>query len=48
MPPIDLVAMALEVETADLATAIDIDDDAIRERRSLKPTNLSKQSAVGH
>ena len=48
IPPIDLVAMALEVETTDLATAIDIEDDAIRERRSLKLTALSKQSAVGH
>ena len=40
--------MALEVETTDLAKAIDIEDDAIRERRSLKPTALSKQLAVGH
>ena len=42
--PIDLVAMVLEVETTDLATAIDIEDVAIREKRSLKPTSLSKRS----
>lgn len=48
MPPIDLVAMVLEVETTDLATAIDIEDDAIREKRSLKPTSLSKRLLVGH
>lgn len=48
LPPIDLVAMILEVETLNLVTAIDIEDDAIREERSLKETALSKLMVVGH
>lgn len=48
LPPIDLVAMILEVETLNLVTAIDIEDGAIREERSLKETALSKLLVVGH
>ena len=48
LSPIDLVAIILEVETLNLATAIDIEDDAIREKRSLKETAISKQMVVGH
>ncbi len=40
--------MVLEVETLNLVTAIDIEDDAIREERSLKDTALSKRLVVGH
>ena len=48
LSPIDLVAMILEVETLNLVTAIDIEDDAIREKRSLTKTALSKQMSAGH
>lgn len=48
LPPIDLVAMILEVETLNLVTAIDIEDDRIREERSLKKTPLSELMVVGH
>ena len=39
--------MVLEAETNDLATAIDIEDDAICENGSLKSTVLSKRSVGG-
>ncbi len=48
LPPIDLVAVTLEVETLNLVTAIHIEDGAICEERSLKETALSKQLVVGH
>ena len=42
------MATILEVETLNLVTAIDIEDDAIREGRSLKETALGKLLVVGH
>jgi hypothetical protein len=48
LPPIDLVAMILQVETLNLATEIDIEGDAVREERSLTETTLSAQMVVGH
>ena len=48
IPPIDLVAMMLEVETIDLVTATDIQDCAIRRRPWVKETALSKQTMVEH
>ncbi|KAK3176889.1 hypothetical protein OEA41_008215 [Lepraria neglecta] len=48
LSPIDLVAMILEVETLNLVTAIDIEDDAIRGERSLTRTALNARLVVGH
>jgi hypothetical protein len=48
LPPIDLLAMVLQVETLNLVTKIDIEDIAIREERSLIETALSAQMVVGH
>ena len=46
--PINLVTMILEVETLNLVTAIDIEDDNIREEHPLEETAISKQMEVGH
>lgn len=46
LPPVDLVAMILQVETLNLVTEIDIEGDAIREERSLTETTLSAQMVV--
>ena len=48
LSPIDLVAMILRIELLDLVTEIDIEDDAIREERSLIETTISAKLVVGH
>lgn len=47
-PPIDLVAMILQVETLEMVTKIDMEDDHIIEETSLTPTPANNPLGDGH